>query len=168
MKRMTIGSLLALVFLFSFLATPNAEMAKEGTESTIEYFHGTHQSLAMEKESVQMNWEVWGVIVSDTVEGLFHNLSFHCLGGLYAVKGVFDNETGMCEYTRPNGDKVYTTFKAAGEFDKPIKGRATIIGGTGEVKNISGTMEYETNLLRPAAEGTFQGYVKNKWHWKIP
>ena len=57
MNRMTITSLFALVFLFTFLATPNAEMAKEGTESTIEYFHGTHQSLAMEKESVQVNWE---------------------------------------------------------------------------------------------------------------
>jgi hypothetical protein len=165
---MTIASLLALVFLFSFLATPNAEMAKEGTESAKAYFHGTHQSLAMEEESVQVIWEVWGVSVSDTVEGLFHNLSFHCLGAVYAVKGVFDNETGMCEYTRPNGDKVYTTFKAAGEFGKPIKGRATIIGGTGEVKNISGSMEYETNILRPAAEGTFQGYVNKKWHWKIP
>ena len=159
MKRMTIASLLALVFLFSFLATPNAEMAKEGTESTIEYFHGTHQSLAMEEESVQVIWEVWGVSVSDTVEGLFHNLSFHCLGGLYAAKGVYKDDTGLCEYTRPNGDKVYTTFKAAGEFGKPIKGRATIIGGTGEVKNISGSGEYETNILRPAAEGTFQGYV---------
>ena len=85
MKRMTIGSLLALVFLFSFLATPNAEMAKEGTESAKEYFHGTSQVLAMEEESVQVIFEVWGVSVSDTVEGLFHNLSFHCLGALYAV-----------------------------------------------------------------------------------
>ena len=47
MKRMKIASLLALVFLFTFLATPNAEMAKEGTESVTEYFHGTYQSLSM-------------------------------------------------------------------------------------------------------------------------
>jgi hypothetical protein len=164
---MTIASLLALVFLFSFLATPNAEMAKEGTESTIDYYHGTHQALAMEEESVQVNWEVWGVIVSDTVEGLFHNLSFHCLGGLYAVKGVF-KETGLCEYTRPNGDKIYMTFKADGEFGKPSKGSVTIIGGTGEVKNITGSGEYESNQLRSSAKGTFQGYANTKWHWKIP
>ena len=167
MKRMTIGSLLALVFLFNFLATPNAEMAKEGTESTIEYFHGTHQALAMEEESVQVIFEVWGVSVSDTVEGLFHNLSFHCLGGLYAVKGVY-KETGLCEYTRPNGDKVYITLKGEGEFGKPSKGSVTIIGGTGEVKNITGSGEYESNQLRSAAKGTFQGYANTKWHWKIP
>ena len=167
MNRMTITSLFALVFLFTFLATPNAEMAKEGTESVIEYFHGTYQALAMGEESVQSNWETWGVIVSDKVEGLFHNLSFHCLGGLYAVKGVY-KETGLCEYTRPNGDKVYMNFKTDGEFGKPSKGSTTIIGGTGEVKNITGGGEFESNQLRSAAEGTFQGYAKAKYHWKIP
>ena len=167
MKRMTIASLLALVFLFIFSATPNAEMAKEGTESVTEYFHGTYQALAMGEEFVQSNWETYGVIVSDTVEGLFHNLSLHCLGGLYAVKGVY-KETGLCEYTRPNGDKVYMTFKSDGEFGKPSKGSTTIIGGTGEVKNITGGGEFESNQLRSAAEGTFQGYAKAKYHWKIP
>ena len=83
------------------------------------------------------------------------------------MKGVY-KDAGLCEYTRPNGDKVYMTFKNDGEFGKPSKGSTTIIGGTGEVKNITGDGEFVSNQVRPAAEGTFQGYLNAKYHWKIP
>jgi hypothetical protein len=38
-----------------------------------------------------------------------------------------NDDTGLCEYTGPIGDKVYITFKGEGEFGKPSKGSVTII-----------------------------------------
>ena len=161
--------ILTLVLLITSGSVIAEEMAKEGMISGTSTTHGTYKAIAMPKESVQLNYECWGVGISDTGEGLLHNSTYHCLGSLYAVKGIFKNDFGLCEYTLADGNKLYMTFEGAGEFGKPSgKGSWTIIGGTGKYQGITGSGEMERFDLRPAAEGTFQSYSKDKGSWKLP
>jgi hypothetical protein len=52
------------------------------------------------------------------------------------VEGVYDEDTGLCEYTRPDGDKVFLTYEAAGKVGASVKGTGSIAiaGGTGKWK----------------------------------
>ena len=160
---------LTLALLLATGSVTAEEKSKEGMVSGTSVYHGTFEALAMLKESVQLNFKLWGVEFSDTGEGLFHNSTFYCLGNLYAVKGIYKNNFSLCEYTISNGDKVYMTGGGTGEFGAPsTKGSWTIIGGTGEYQGITGSGTSERYSLRPAAEGTFQGYSKPKGSWKLP
>lgn len=161
--------ILTLVLLITTGSVTAEEKATEGMVSTTSVYHGTFEAIAMPKESVQLNYKIWGVEISDTGEGLLHNSTYHCLGSFYAVKGIYKNDFGLCEYTLSDGNKLYMTYDGAGEFGKPsAKGSWTIIGGAGEYQGITGGGESERFSLRPAAEGTFQGYSKPKGSWKLP
>ena len=48
-------------------------------------------------------------------------------------------------------------------------GSGKLLGGTGKYAGIEGTYEYERIDLRPAAEGTFQGYTtKMTCDYRLP
>jgi hypothetical protein len=104
---------MGLCFLFSifFSLEAMAQLPKEGTASTLSSFSGTFKALPMGQERVQINYEVLGVNLIDSGEGILHNASFRCLGSLHAVKGKYEDDSGFCVYTRPDGDQAFQTFK---------------------------------------------------------
>ena len=163
---------LMLVLSFSLLAAfgleAQAQIPKEGTTSETWAYSGTFKALPMGQERVQMTYEVMGVIIGDTNEDLLHNASFRCLGARHTVKGEYNDDSGFCVCTRPDGDQMFLTYKGTGKMGVGAKEIQAIVGGTGKLAGIQGNAEYTRFPVRPAAEGTFQGYQKGKGQYKLP
>ena len=166
--RKTIMALMLTTVLSVCAASVAAEMAKEGTGSARSYYTGTFQMLPIGKVRVQMNYEGFGISVSDTGQGLFHNASQHVLGGLQIVKGAIE-DSGSIVFTLTNGDKVFMTYKSSGKVGKPTiyKGTFTYVGGTGKVSGIQGGGEFTRYSLQPPDKGKFASFSVAKSHWKI-
>lgn len=161
---------LILTLLILVIAGPVVaeEMAREGTSSGRNYWTGTFTALPMGKELAQMNYEGYSVAVSDDGKGIFHNATAHVVGGMLIKKGVYENDSGLISYTRPDGDQIFSTYKASGTVGKSAKGTATIVGGTGKFVGITGTAEFTRHSLRPPAKGVFGSFSISKTSWKLP
>jgi len=168
MKKAIASLILSLVVLVVFGMEAKAQIPKEGTTSGTGAYSSTFKALPMGQERLQMTYELMGVIIGDTSEDLFHNASWRCLGALHAVKGEFNYNSGFCVATRPDGDQIFWTYKTAGKLGGGNKGTWTYVGGTGKLTGIQGNGEVTDFPMRPAAEGTFQGYVRTKSQYKLP
>jgi hypothetical protein len=51
---------------------------------------------------------------------------------------------------------------------KPGKGTGTIVGGTGKLVGITGTIEFTRYSLRPPAKGIMSSFFISKLSWKLP
>jgi hypothetical protein len=165
MRRKTLVSILVLAVLVAFVPLSNAEMAKEGTASGTMIFSGTFKALPMGKERLEMAFEVLGAYVG---EGPLNHSSFRCVGAFHAVNGEFLNETGSCLFTTPNGDQAFSTYECAGHVGRSARGTFKWVGGTGKLTGMQGEGKFERYNVRPAAEGTMQGYAQTKGSWKLP
>lgn len=165
-KSMTL--ILTLLLLATAGSVAAEEMAREGSGSSKVYWTGTFDVLPMGKELVQMNYEGYSVHVNDTEGGLLHNASGHVVGGLLAVKGVYENDDGLICYTRPDGDQIFLTYKCAGALGKSAKGTITFVGGTGKFVGITGTGEFTRHSLQAPAKGVFASFAISKSSWKLP
>jgi hypothetical protein len=168
---------LCLASLFIFGLNVHAQ-SNEVTESVTTGYYGTSKALPLGSDTQYgpargyATWETFGVIVSDTGEGLFHNVTIRCIGTNFWVleKGSYENE-GYCAYTLKDGEKVFLKIKFGGKLGKPMppsQGTAQIIGGTGKYAGIEGRTEYTGYSLRPSAEGIMQSYNKAKIIYKLP
>jgi hypothetical protein len=83
-------------------------------------------------------------------------------------KGVYENDTGLISYTRPDGDQIFLTYKCSGTVGKSANGTATIVGGTWNFVGITGTSEFSRHSLRPPAEGVSGSFSISKVSWKLP
>jgi hypothetical protein len=167
MKKMTLFLLSGLVVLMAF-SFAQAQIPKEGTSSYIIGYSGTYKTVAMGEERIQVTYEVLGVIISDASDCILQNASLRCIGSYHVIKGVYEDDSGFCVCTRPDGDQLFTTYKASGRVGAVGKGTVTYVGGTGKFIGIQGSGEFSRITVRPAAEGTLQGYNKVKDHYKLP
>lgn len=168
MKKTILASVLSLVLLVAFVPNAKAQMAKEGAYSGTYGISATIlKALAMGKERVQMNYEYMGAYTSDTGEGFLHNSSIRGVGTLHAVKGIFEGN-GFHVATDLDGDQAFYVYKSTGTLGRGEKGTLTWVGGTGKYIGIQGSGEFTFTPVRPATEGTIQGIVKEKGHWKLP
>jgi hypothetical protein len=157
-----------VIILVAFGTEAKAQIPKEATTLQTWYYSGTFKALPMGQERLQMNYEMMGVVIGDTSKNIFHNASVHWLGSFHAVKGEFEG-TGFGVAVRPDGDQVFFTYKDIGKVGVgTTKGNWTIVGGTGKLAGIQGGGEFTCTDVRPAAEGTFQGYCPDKAHYKLP
>jgi hypothetical protein len=168
MKKIILASVLSLVLLVAFGLEAKAEPAKEGAYAFTAIYSGTLKSLAMGEERVQITYELMGVHVSDTGEGLLHNASYRGLGVIHAVKGTLEYSRGMLVFNLPDGDQAFIIYEGTGKLGGPSKFTSTFVGGTGKLAGIDGGIEWTSYGARPAAEGTMQGVVKGEVHWKLP
>ncbi len=174
MKTISMVSTVILVLFIALATTVEAQIPKEGTTSITAIFAGTWKAVGMGQERFYMTYEHTGAMVSDTGEGIFHNATFHCIGGNYVVNGNYDNDSGFCSVTCPDGDKAFFTFKASGILMKGGKQTNTFVGGTGKFAGLQGGAEATRFVLRssgpsqPPYQGTFQGMTKSKGHYKLP
>ncbi len=145
-----------------------APIPKEGSTSSLSAVAGSVKVMQVGKDRLQLTFEVMGVSISDTGEGILHNASLRCVGGFHAVNGAFDDESGSCVFTRPDGDQVFATTKATGKLGVGAKGTYTIVGGTGKMAGITGGGEFTRTSVRPAADGTTQSYSRSKGTYKLP
>jgi hypothetical protein len=168
MKKTVFVLVSAIVLLAVFGPDANAQGPKEASTSFNIVYSGTFKALPMGQERLQNTYEIMGVAIGDTPEDFHHNASFRCVGGFHAVKGEYKDDSGFCVFTRPDGDKIFSTYKAAGKMGGEAKGTFTIVGGTGKLVGIQGDGEFPRFAVRPAAEGTFQGYARWKGQYKLP
>ncbi len=157
-----------LVSLPVFAADAPAPIPKEGSISYVNVFSGTVKAMPLGKDRAQLSYEVMGVSTSPTGAGLLHNASVRCMGGMHIVNGAWDDESGSCVYTRPDGDQVFGTYKAAGKMGASAKGTFTYVGGTGKMAGITGSGEFTRVNVRPAAEGTSQSVSHHTGKYKLP
>jgi hypothetical protein len=146
----------------------NAQVPKEGTTSFTSTLSCTFKALPMGKENVQMTYECMGVMIGDTPEDLFHNASLRCLGALHVVKGEYNDDRCFCVSKRPDGDQIFSSYEGAGKAGGMYKGTWTIVGGTGKLVGIQGSVEATGTSTPHATEGTFQIYDRDKGHYKLP
>jgi hypothetical protein len=168
MKKAITSLILSLVVLVAFGTEVKAQIPKEGAGSQTWVYSGTFKALPMGQERVQMTYELMGPAIADISEDLFHNTSFHCLGALHAVKGEYNDNSGFCVATHPDGDQVFFTYKVTGKLFVGGKGTWTLVGGTGKLTGIQGNGEFTEFDMRPSAEGTFQAYNRSKGKYKLP
>jgi len=164
---------LSLVLLITFGINVQAQ-PKEVTESGTATFYVTAKLLPLGEECLYMSYEAIGVNVGDTGEGLFHNATVRVLGGMTIEKGVYKDERSCGVYNLPNGDKVFFTYRGAGEV-KPggvgiAKGTTTITGGTGKCAGIQGSFESTRYTPSSATAGAGAGlsYTKGNIKFKLP
>jgi hypothetical protein len=173
MKKLIIALFVGGVLVVVFGPVANAQMAKEGTYAGMVFFSGTFKTIAMEKERVQMSYEVTGISRGQDEKSPFHNATIHCLGSLHAIKAAYDNDNGFCAYTRPDGDQIFLTYEAKGKLgvsdgSVSANGTAKIVGGTGKFAGIQGSGELERHSLRATAPGIFNSFNVTKGSYKIP
>ena len=164
-KSMTI--MFALMFLLTAGTVVGAEMAKEGSAPGVTYFTSTSQVLAQGKENFVANYDARGVSGGDDDTSPFYGTSGQCVGTFRGIKGEF-KELGLCTYTRPNGDKIFMSYEAAGKLGAPVKGTSTLVGGTGECDGITGNGEFTRTSIKGPAEGIGASISKSTLSWRIP
>lgn len=168
MKKTVLVLILGIVLLAVFGTEAKAQVPKEGTTSFSSAYSGTFKVVAMGQERLEMTYEFMGVNLGDTREDFNHAVSFRCIGALHAVKGEFNDLNAFCVATRPDGDQIFLIYKGAGKIGVGSKGTGTIVGGTGKLVGIQGNVEYTEFVVRPAAEGTFQAFNRQKGQYKLP
>jgi hypothetical protein len=164
-------AILSFVLLMPFGMDVQAQ-PKEVAEAVTATVYVTTKILPLDEGRVCANWDAIAIVLSDTGSGLFHGATAHALGGFTVEKGKF-NEQGGGVYNLQNGDKVFLTFTAAGEW-KPggvgseTKAIQTFTGGTGKCAGIKGGVTFTRLTLRPAVEGTAQLYMKGTIKYTLP
>jgi hypothetical protein len=161
-----LGLITLAVFGFGNIAFGQNEV----TESVTTSYYGTSKKFPLGPDRGYETWESFGVVLSDTGQGLFHNVTIRCMGTTLAEKGGYEVE-GYCGYTLKDGEKVFLSIKFGGKMGMPptpAKGTAKFIGGTGKYSGIQGGTEYTSYFLRPSAEGIMQSYNKAKITYKLP
>jgi hypothetical protein len=166
MIRKSMMIMFALLLIIT-AGTVVAEMAKEGSGPGVTYYTSTSQVLAQGKENFVANYDARGVSGSDDDTSPFYGTSGQCVGTFRGIKGEF-KELGLCTYTRPNGDKIFMSYEAAGKVGAPVKGTFTLVGGTGECDGITGNGEFTRTSLKGPAEGIGASISKSTSSWKIP
>ena len=170
MNRIIVSFILALFLFVAFVPVSNADMAKEGSGNYKSAMSYTFKAISVEKERLYMTYDIIGMIPEVPADSPLFNATFHALGALEAIKGVY-KDSGFIIYYRPNGDKVYTTWQATGTLgvaDRKIT--ITFVGGTGECAGIEGGGELTGvgGLYRKPTKNVRVSMSVGKFHWKIP
>jgi hypothetical protein len=168
MKKRIMVALFSVVVVF-IASFAQAQVPKEGTISGVRPFSTTFlKTVAMGKERVAFVYEATGVHIDDSKDSILHNSSYRCVGSTALVKGAVE-DTGFCVNIRPDGDQIFNTYKSTGVIGTGIKRTWTLVGGTGKFVGIEGGGENEAAPgIRPAAEGSMQGYTRMTGQYKLP
>ena len=167
MKKIILASALSLVLLVVFGLEANAQMAKEGTFSGKAVLSATIRTLAMGEERLQLNYDCTGAFLNDANEGFLHKTSFHMLGALHAVKGVMENDHSFIMFSDKDGDKLYLTHEGTGSLDTAER-IWKWVGGTGKYTGIQGGGGWYWVGTPHVVDGTLQGILEIKGHYKLP
>jgi hypothetical protein len=160
--------LLALASTPAVAADAPIPMAREGTFSFVAAGSGPIIKMQLGEDRAQVSYEGLGAATSPTGEGLFHNASVRCVGGFHLRNGSYDDHSGSCVFTRPDGDQIYYVYKGAGTPHSGAKATFTLVGGTGKMKGITGSGDATRLTLHHAKEGTAQTVTRGTGTFKLP
>jgi hypothetical protein len=173
MKKIILALVVSLALLVAFGQSLMAgELPKEGTFSVKMVADGRYSVInaaTTTEKRMQFNHEGHGVTLNDAGEGFLHDASFHAMGAFHAVNGVYDEagDRGFFVFFDSDRDQVLLTYVAHGSL-AGTTATFKLVGGTGKYIGITGGGEWTWKSVTPAAEGTFQGYILAKGHYKLP
>lgn len=145
-----------------------AETAKEGESNYKAAMSWTFRTIPMEGMQLEMQFDVYGVVVDAAENSPLYNATFYALGQLHAVNGTY-TEAGFLRYTRPDGDKVFATYEAKGRLGGKREIKYTFVGGSGKCEGISGGGDFSgVPGLKSPNEGVGMSITVGKFNWKIP
>ena len=168
MTRAIVAVAVALLFVAVRGADTQGSIPREGKTAGTNILSGSFQVVPLGKDQARMSYDVMGVRLSDGGADILHNSSIRCLGALTITNGSFDDESGVCIFTRPDGDQVFAAIKAAGKIGADAKGTFRITGGTGKLTGIQGGGEFTRYNVRRAAEGTTQSVSRVTGTYTLP
>jgi hypothetical protein len=148
------------------LAADDANIPRQGKSSATQILSGTTQALPLGKDQVRLSYDVTGLRIGEG--DLLNNSTVRCVGALTIVNGVFDDESGSCVYTRPDGDQVFSSFRASGRMGVDAKGNYSLIGGTGKLTGIRGTGQFTRTSFKPVTPGGSISMTKAEGSYQLP
>jgi hypothetical protein len=160
---------LSLVLFLTFGISVQAQ-TREVTATSTTTWYATSKILPIGEGMIYMTYEGFGVNITDKADSLFQNATARTLGAMKIEKGIYKDDQGWGVFNLQNGDKVFFTYKMAGEA-KPGgigSGTVTFTGGTGKAAGIQGSAEAARTVLRSVVEGVGQNYVKSKIRYTLP
>jgi hypothetical protein len=157
-----------LFFLFFYGVLVQAQTGNEIIEPVTSTWYLTSKPLPLDKDISFTTWEAFGVVISDTGTGLFHEATVRCMGSFFVDKGVFKDDIGYGVYVLKNGDKAFFKTTFLRKPGTPTKATTTLIGGTGKCSGIQGSYDLIAYPLKPAMEGISQSYNKLNIKYKLP
>jgi hypothetical protein len=160
---------LSLVLFLTFGINVQAQ-TKEVTATSITTWYATSKILPLGEGIFYMTYEGIGVNITDKADSLFYNATARTLGAMKIEKGIYKDDQGWGVFNLQNGDKVFFTYKMAGEA-RPGgigSGTVTFTGGTGKATGIQGSAEVARTVLRSVVEGVGQNYTKSKIRYTLP
>ena len=157
-----------IAFAMGIFLVGDALAGKEATESvTGSFYSPPSKVVAFGEDYIYGAEEGFSVWVGETGKEMIHGASVHSAGGFQIEKGYFSN-TGGVVWTLLNGDKIYLKYIGTGNPGETAKGTLTVNGGTGKCAGIEGRAEYTVHPSTPSVEGSWQGLIKMKFHYKLP
>lgn len=166
MSRGIVAAAFALLAAGVLAADTPPAAPREGKISATKVMSGSFQVVPLGKDRARGMYDVMGVELGEG--GLLHNASARCIGAMTITNGAWDDESGNCIYTLPDGDQVFTAHRGAGKIGGETKGTWTYLGGTGKLVGIQGSGEWSRYAVRRAAEGTSQSVTRSTGTYKVP
>jgi hypothetical protein len=143
--------------------------AQEGTLTGMWYKSGTFKALPAGDQIVILVIDESGMVVADRADSPLNNNSGHCVG-LGRFLNSIGHFAGNCLFVDPKGDQFILDWDSTDyKMGEVPKGSVKFLGGTGKFKGMTGTGEWQasTNEVHAVADGTYQGWSKLQWHYKL-
>lgn len=147
---------------------PGAELPEEGAFDLRLAWSGTIEArIPAGRDGDAFVYQFLGVATNQAGDGFLHNASVRCIG-FGRAQGDAEQNQGNCVYVDPDGDRVFADWQDEGTV-RQAEGGGDLIGGTDKYEGITGSYTYVRIAVRPAAEGTFQGYTAYaEGSWSLP
>ena len=170
--RAVCSAVLTVAVLLALRVTAEAQLPKEGTVSWTHAYSGVFKAVPAGDTFFLGTFDDTGVVVDVTGNGaqLINNASARCFGTARFVDG-FGKYIWHCVSVDPAGDQIVWEGESADhQLGKLNGGKFMLLGGTGKFKGIRGTGKYDNfgAMVKPAADGTYQGYSKATMSFTLP
>jgi|GEM_PF-1939508 len=143
------------------------DMPKEGPVDFEVSSIGEASILAADQGTLQLNYVVNGLRNSQG-DGVNDLASMHCVGAATVIGGKWDNESGLCKTTYPDGSTTMTRYGGSGILGDLAEGTWSFVSGTGSLEGITGSGTY-TRISGPnASETRSTSRSTVTGHYKLP
>lgn len=169
MRKGLFAAAVGLLCLFAFATDTQPAIPKEGKIWGAMVLAGPLQVLP-HGDRARLAFDLTGLQLAEP-DGILHHASVRCAGSITIAGASIEEESGVCVYTRPDGDQAFTaTTKVTGKVGPGAesKGVWKFTGGTGKLAGIQGGGEFTRFVARRAAEGTSQSVVRATGTYKLP
>lgn len=107
------------------------------------------------------------LVITETVAGPMKMMGARCVGsGEFDTKTLASQGQGTCVWQDADGDRIFESIEDSGTGGN-VKGKATILGGTGKFAGIAGGQDYELLFVASPGEGLSQWVGHKKGTWRI-